>query len=436
MNETESKNVDNIKERLLKLKKRKVKAWCGECFQSFENGPFAKVCKEHVVKGKCNLVECKKKIFSSNGAECVRKFPNTNSENRHTYCISEIDIKNWEEQCKIQNCLGVKRKNSEINYNLTKCSQKDHENVSNGENEETCSNLQLNSKLSKIKKMPRSPRHEEEKDEHDEVENEKNQNINKLKFSISCLDPPEKIHKSKSPKVDDPITNLTVDLNFENLIPNLNYKNYEFSNLIDEINNLNFWEGEKFSLDDKLIDEFNNIYFNTPEKVTQNETKKCDDKNLNNLEDKKIINSSENKDLCEEKINLESNEKKEKCQLELEVKEINLDSTHEKKEEILEKLNTEIQIEINQNSTFKSNKVIIPDDEGIDSIFERVYIETKIPKSILNKLKNAFKKRGIFNGKILRLYYKKHQNLNFLVEDFKKICTQVEGVALYLESIL
>jgi hypothetical protein len=436
MSETESKNVDNIKERLLKLKKRKVKAWCGECFQSFENGPFAKVCKEHVVKGKCNLVECKKKIFSSNGADCVRKFPNTNSENRHTYCISEIDIKNWEEQCKIQNCLGVKRKNSEINYNLTKCSHKDQENVSNGENEETCSNLQINSKLSKIKKMPRSPRHEEEKDEHDEVENEKNQNINKLKFSISCLDPPEKIHKSKSPKVDDPITNLTVDLNFENLIPNLNYKNYEFSNLIDEINNLNFWEGEKFSLDDKLIDEFNNIYFNTPEKVTQNETKKCDDKILNNLEDKKIINSSENKDLCEEKINIESNEKKEKCQLELEVKEINLDSTHEKKEEILEKLNTEIPIEINQNSTFKSNKVIIPDDEGIDSIFERVYIETKIPKSILNKLKNAFKKRGIFNGKILRLYYKKHQNLNFLVEDFKKICTQVEGVALYLESIL
>jgi hypothetical protein len=186
MTETENNNVDNIKERLqLKTKKRKVKAWCGECFQSFENGPFAKVCKEHVIKGKCNLVECKKKIFNSSGAECVRKFPNTNSENRHTYCISDLDIKNWEEQFKIQNCLGVKRKNTNINQINSKCSHNDQDNLSISENEETSSNLQYNSKFTNIKKILKSPRHEEEKDEHDLIEKENIQKCHNLKFSIT-----------------------------------------------------------------------------------------------------------------------------------------------------------------------------------------------------------------------------------------------------------
>lgn len=35
--------------------KRKIRAWCGLCYQFFENGPTAKVCKDHYQKGKCNL---------------------------------------------------------------------------------------------------------------------------------------------------------------------------------------------------------------------------------------------------------------------------------------------------------------------------------------------------------------------------------------------
>lgn len=440
MTETENKNVDNSKEGLHnKIKKRKVKAWCGECFQSFENGPFAKVCKEHVIKGKCNLVECKKKIFNSSVAECVRKFPNTNSENRHTYCISDLDIKNWEEQCKIQNCLGVKRKNSYINYRISKCSQFEKHNLSVGINEETCNNLQSNSKLTHNKKMLKSSQHEEEKNEHDDSEKENIQNCNNLKFSISCLDPPEKIHNRKSPKINEPLSNMTVDLNFENLVPNLNYKNYEFTNLIDEINNLNFFDGEKFSLDDKLIDEFNNIYFNTPEKLIQNETNKSNYKiNLKTNEDKKNTTGSKKKEVIEDKIKIEFQEKFQKCSLVLDerVKNVDLEFKCKKYDRILENSNINCPTEYNPTSPIKPNKIIITDDECIDSIFDKVYAETKIPRSILNKLKNAFKKRGIFNGKILRLFFKKHQNLNFLVDKFKSICTQVEGVALYLESIL
>lgn len=82
--------------------KRKMRAWCGLCYQFFENGPTAKNCKDHFLKGNCNLVDCKK---ASNVSKCVRRFPNTNSENRHTYCLSQEEVANWDPSCNIQNCL-------------------------------------------------------------------------------------------------------------------------------------------------------------------------------------------------------------------------------------------------------------------------------------------------------------------------------------------
>ena len=94
-------------------KKRKVKAWCQECYQFFQNSPFTKICRDHIIKGKCNLVECKKKQTY----QCIRKFTSINSENRHTHCISLEEAKKWDERFMIQNCLGHKRIGDKHNFN-------------------------------------------------------------------------------------------------------------------------------------------------------------------------------------------------------------------------------------------------------------------------------------------------------------------------------
>lgn len=87
----------------------KLRAWCGECFQYFESNPLAKVSINHVLKGKCNLVGCTK---TNNLIECVRKFANRNSENRHTYCINREMVDTWDECLMIQNVLNKHRKDS------------------------------------------------------------------------------------------------------------------------------------------------------------------------------------------------------------------------------------------------------------------------------------------------------------------------------------
>jgi hypothetical protein len=94
-------------------RKRKPKAWCGDCFQSFEYGPNAKICKDHLFKGKCNLIECRKKSLS-----CVRKFPNTNSENRHTYCITRLEVDKWDGRSKLQEGVG-KKQNDDFVFNIS-----------------------------------------------------------------------------------------------------------------------------------------------------------------------------------------------------------------------------------------------------------------------------------------------------------------------------
>ncbi len=86
------------------LKRRKIRAWCAQCYQTFENGPLSKQCLDHYHKENCNLIECRKKILQDN-KKCIRRFKNINSENRHTYCIDIEEIKNWEINIQIQNCV-------------------------------------------------------------------------------------------------------------------------------------------------------------------------------------------------------------------------------------------------------------------------------------------------------------------------------------------
>ena len=113
---THNQENDNLNNTNIEMEKRKnktrknikIKSYCGKCFQYFENGPFSKKCREHLKK-KCNIIPCQKKKNINN--ECIRLFPNKNSANRHTHCISKDDIKLWDKQYEIQLCLGTNENN-------------------------------------------------------------------------------------------------------------------------------------------------------------------------------------------------------------------------------------------------------------------------------------------------------------------------------------
>lgn len=361
-----------------KLKKRKVKAWCSECFQTFENGPYTKICREHITRGRCNAVECRKQLYNRGDSQCIRKFPNSNSENRHTYCISHEEVKDWKDYCNIQVCLGVKR-SAETGYELGKVS-----NFAEKRAEEGGIIVDLDKDIKAGEK-------------------EKKESSEGLDAGLD-----KELQKEKQ------IKELAL---FDNLYPNLEY------NLIDDIKNLTFFEGEKFSLDDNLIKEFNNFYF-TPIKSTSSDIF---------LENKNKVEEPEKDDK-----NLKIREHNEKGDRDISYEGNLISITNNKPHRENLHPNKVSNITTNNLLSESSNdkSQLIKDDENIESIFEKVHTDTKIPKSILNKLKSAFKKKGILNAKILRLYKTKNKNFNFLIDDFGKLCTQIEGVALYLENIL
>ena len=100
-------NDENEKEKQVdESKKIKIRAYCGKCYQFFENGPYSKICRNHLEKS-CNLIDCQK--YKQNGENvCIRKFTNINSANRHTHCLTKEDIEIWDPNCEIQKCLGKK----------------------------------------------------------------------------------------------------------------------------------------------------------------------------------------------------------------------------------------------------------------------------------------------------------------------------------------
>ena len=60
-----------------KRKKIKIRAYCNKCYQFFENGPYSKICQNHLQK-KCDLIECQK-LNKEGDNFCIRKFTNINS---------------------------------------------------------------------------------------------------------------------------------------------------------------------------------------------------------------------------------------------------------------------------------------------------------------------------------------------------------------------
>lgn len=254
--------------KLIRIRKRKstrVRAYCSKCFQCFSNGPHSKICLGHIEK-ECALIPCQKN--NSSDRKCIRKFPNIQSANRHTHCLSNEDIKLWDESLEIQKCLGSKRE---------------------PENKLVIDNLF-----------------------HNDCNNNNSVNLFNSNSKFFC--------------------NFNED--------NSNYFNFNSSNVSG------------------LINEIDQLHF--------------DDK-----ENKSIL------------------------------------------------------IQNNEDNINTFNKC-----ESIDEFFEKVQKETNIPNSTKKKLVKAMKMKGIFNVNILKLFYQKYKNWDFLVQNFKGVSSQIEGVAICIEFLL
>jgi len=310
-------NIEMKKEYKNKKRKQiKIRAYCSKCYQFFENGPYSKICRNHLQKS-CNLIECQKLKKSGENA-CIRKFTNINSANRHTHCLTQKDIEIWDPNCEIQKCLGKKT-----------------------EPENKCLDILNN--------------------------NYCNNNINI--FSA--------INKSNNNK------SFFSDIN-NSLNMNLNNMNNIFLEKNDNFFDTNSNNGNNNVMD--LIEDIDKLHFNENDNVFKSD--------INNNNDKNNINDNNEKDI---------NMKLEK-----------MDINEEKKEE---------------DKSMKEN-------ESIDDFFEKVQKETNIPNNIKKKLVNAFKKKGILNVKILLLFYEKYNNWDFLIQKFKNVTPQIEGVALCIEYLL
>lgn len=293
-----------------KRKKIKIRAYCNKCYQFFENGPYSKICRNHLEK-ECNLIECQK--LNKNGdSPCIRKFTNINSANRHTHCLTQKDVEIWDKKYEIQKCLGKKKEPD--NKFLGILNNIDNDNHEKNTNKNFFSDISNNSHNNTF-------------------------NINNNLF------------------IDN--NNSFLDNSSQNYFSN---NNNNVIGLIEDIDKLHFDDNENNNKD-----ELKNIFNKS--------------------------NWSEKKDSNEEKKN----------------------------EEIKEK-------ELNKDDSFEKL--------SIEEFFEKVQKETNIPNNIKKKLINAFKKKGILNVKILILFYKKYKNWDFLIQKFKKVTSQIEGVALCIEFLL
>ena len=294
-----------------KRQKIKIRAYCNKCYQFFENGPYSKICRNHLEK-ECNLIECQK--LNKNGDNpCIRKFTNINSANRHTHCLTKKDIEMWDKKYEIQKCLGKKKEPDNKFLDI----------INNLDNDN------------------------HEKNTYKNFFSDINNNSHSNSFNMNN-------------------NNLFLDNNnsfFDNSSQNYFSNNNNVIGLIEDIDKLHF--NDKETNNNEVIK--NNFYKpNWSEKKGGKEEK-----------DKQI------EDIIEKEQNNEN----------------------------FEKL-------------------------SIEEFFDKVQNETNIQNNIKKKLINAFKKKGILNVKILILFYKKHKNWDFLIQKFKKVTSQIEGVALCIEFLL
>ena len=256
------KNEENIEERAniemrkenknKKRKKIKIRAYCGKCYQFFENGPYSKICRNHLEKT-CNLIECQKN--KQNGENlCIRKFTNINSANRHTHCLSKNEIESWDSNCEIQKCLG--KKTEPDNKFLD---------ILNNNNNNICSGINKNNKSF-----------------CSELNNSLNLNFNNT-------------------------NNLFIDKNdyfFDTISKN---SNNNVLGLIEDIDKLHFNENDKiFNINNDNINNNEKDINNKLEKMNINEEKR-ESSNIHNIENESIDNFFEK---VQKETNIPNNIKK------------------------------------------------------------------------------------------------------------------------------
>jgi hypothetical protein len=74
----------------------KMKAWCPKCYMAFENGPTSQIVQTHKLRKVCDTYACNKP-----NSNCVRRFRSINASNRHVYCYSDQQVREWNQSLQI-----------------------------------------------------------------------------------------------------------------------------------------------------------------------------------------------------------------------------------------------------------------------------------------------------------------------------------------------
>lgn len=490
---TKGKKEDKIKAKQKKQPQQgknqpKIRAWCGECFQFFENGPHAKICIDHINKGFCNLIECKK----NSEIKCIRKFPNTNSENRHTYCIDEASIREYDNNIKLQCILGNKRKVTDnidnLITSLKPCTNDDvvYCQDDKDDDQQHSANESKLSKLNNCNLASLLERSNDFKSSLQILRNNQKNDVNEL-FATSSLTPfskgiPNIIDSLEADKISVQTMifhpDIELKLNNKNSTDLTHQIDTECQHLIDNLKinkSIMVVSDNNKSLNNKLMKkkESSNIKTlkNTSELFNYLDKNVSRIKKENKFENEDLFSNSNIFGLCEKINNFDFFDKNEQ---------ILINSKYFEEEEVLDKLlnmkfstdkknikksigiQTELKNENNisefdisslKKSLYtKDNSILITnafnDDnedpyaikksESTESIFNNFNKNNNcnFSKVILNKFKSIFKKKGLINANTIRLYMDKKELWSQLIDELKKTSTQIEGIAVILESSL
>lgn len=362
-----------------------IKAYCGKCYQFFQNGPNSKICQEHLNK-QCNLISCQKHLKNYT---CIRKFPNTNSANRHTHCLKREDVVHWNDEIEIRNrLLGLKRNNADTTSNVHTCTTCTNGNVSTCIQQVPQQQQQHNGMIS-ISSLPQS--------------NNNNNNANCSSSSSNGI-----FNATKSLQLFNS-TNMNDTLI---LLPNNN----------SDLNNTKY-----------LAVSSANAYVNgntVNSKDTSFNQPNCfknDEYNLKwETQTTKLCAQMDDFDFCDDSYPFNHSK------LGIERKNSKI-SQNFFNEQLSQHIHNDDDDYFSPSS--KVNEFDIALHDTIDTFFNVVQKNTGVSNAIKKKLVKALRKKGILNVRILVLAFNKYNNWNFLIRKFKGVTPQIEGVTLCIEHL-
>ena len=377
----------------------KIKAYCGKCYQFFQNGPNSKICQEHLNK-QCNLISCQK---HHKNYTCIRKFPNTNSANRHTHCLKREDVVHWNDEYEIRNrLLGLKRNNAGCGT--------------------TC--------------MQHVPQQQQHNGMISPIINVKEANI-KSSLHISSLTQSNNVNCSSSNNngIFNNATRSIQLFNSTNSLIKIDNNNNTSTNMNDTLillpNNNSDLNNTKY-----LTVNNANAYVNantTNSKDTsfnQANTFKNDEYNLKWETTTKLCAQMDHFDFCDDSF--DNNYPFNNSKLGIERKNSKI-SQHFFNEQLSQHIHNDDDDYFSPSS--KVNEFEIALNDTIDTFFNVVQKSSGVSNVIKKKLVKALRKKGILNVRILVLAFKKYNNWNFLIKKFKGVTTQIEGVTLCIEHL-